>query len=82
MSGSRLDAAALLVQDPSMDLGIDGKVTLVILRSECGPFNVLVNTVCPGYTLTERLVGLAGIRAGNAGTTTEEILKTMTQSTR
>ena len=51
------------------------------LANECGPFNVLVNTVCPGYTLTDRLVELAEIRAGSAGTTTGEILKTMAQAT-
>jgi 3-oxoacyl-[acyl-carrier protein] reductase len=50
------------------------------LANECGPFNVLVNTVCPGYTLTERLIELADVRAGHAGTTRQEILKLMEQA--
>ena len=51
------------------------------LATECAPYNVLVNTVCPGYTLTDRLVELAEIRAGKANTSTDEILKTMEQAT-
>ena len=51
------------------------------LANECAPFNILVNTVCPGYTLTDRLVELAEIRAGKSGTTTQEILRTMEQAT-
>ncbi|MDQ6678911.1 MAG: SDR family oxidoreductase [Acidobacteriota bacterium] len=30
------------------------------LANECGPYNVLVNNVCPGYTATERLRSLIG----------------------
>ena len=33
------------------------------LANECGPFNVLVNNLCPGYTATSRLESLA---IGNA----------------
>jgi 3-oxoacyl-[acyl-carrier protein] reductase len=51
------------------------------LATECAPYNVLVNTVCPGYTLTERLTELAEIRARKLGTSTEEVLKMMEQST-
>ncbi|HZI94701.1 MAG TPA: SDR family oxidoreductase [Patescibacteria group bacterium] len=50
------------------------------LANECGPFNVLVNTVCPGYTLTDRLTELAEIRAREAGTTNQEIMRTMAQA--
>jgi len=50
------------------------------LATELGPFNVLVNTVCPGYTLTDRLTELAEVRARNAGTTAEEMLKVMEQA--
>ncbi|HEY3174284.1 MAG TPA: SDR family oxidoreductase [Candidatus Polarisedimenticolia bacterium] len=50
------------------------------LANECGPFNVLVNTVCPGYTLTDRLIELADIRARGAGTSREEIMRTMEQA--
>jgi len=47
------------------------------LANELGPFNVLVNTVCPGYTLTERLTELAEVRARAAGTTPQEMMKRM-----
>lgn len=30
------------------------------LANECGPYNVLVNNICPGYTATARLQSLAG----------------------
>jgi len=49
------------------------------LANECAPYGVLVNTVCPGYTLTDRLVELAEVRARGAGTTREEMMKTMEQ---
>ena len=68
-----------LILSNSLRAGVAGLAKS--LANECGPFNVLVNTVCPGYTRTDRLVELAEIRAGNAGTTTEEILKTMAQAT-
>ena len=29
------------------------------LSNEYGPYNVLVNNICPGYTRTERLTGLS-----------------------
>ena len=51
------------------------------LATEAAPHNVLVNTVCPGYTLTERLTELAEVRAGKAGVSPEEILKMMEKST-
>ena len=47
------------------------------LATESAPFKILVNTVCPGYTLTERLTELAEIRARKTGTTTEDVLETM-----
>lgn len=50
------------------------------LANEYGSYNVLVNTVCPGYTLTERLTELAEARARSAGTTPQEILRTMEQA--
>ena len=50
------------------------------LASECAPFNVLVNTVCPGYTLTDRLRELAEVRGREAGATAQEMLKRMEQA--
>jgi 3-oxoacyl-[acyl-carrier protein] reductase len=50
------------------------------LATECAPFGVLVNTVCPGYTLTDRLVELAEVRAREAGVTAQEMLTRMEQT--
>lgn len=33
------------------------------LANEYGPYNILVNNICPGYTLTERLAELAKVKA-------------------
>jgi len=47
------------------------------LAGECAADNVLVNTVCPGYTLTQRLAELAEERARKAGGGKEEVLAMM-----
>jgi 3-oxoacyl-[acyl-carrier protein] reductase len=43
------------------------------LANEYGPYNVLVNNVCPGYTATARLLSLAEQLAAREGVTPEEI---------
>ncbi len=43
------------------------------LSNEYGPYNVLVNNICPGYTRTERLTGLSAQLAQSGGVTIEEI---------
>lgn len=50
------------------------------LSTEIGESNITVNTVAPGYTLTERLKELADLRAKDAGITQEEILQGMAES--
>lgn len=51
------------------------------LANECAPHGILVNTVCPGYTRTDRLLELAEIRARQAGTSPDEMIKMMEQAT-
>jgi len=41
------------------------------LANEYGPFNVLVNNLCPGYTLTDRLQELAKVKALAQGVTAD-----------
>jgi len=41
------------------------------LANEYGPFGVTVNNVCPGYTLTDRLIELAKVKALAQGATPE-----------
>ena len=50
------------------------------LATECAQDNVMVNVVCPGYTLTERLKDLARVRASEAGVTPERYLEQMEQT--
>lgn len=45
------------------------------LSNELATYNITVNNVCPGYTLTERVRSLAVVTAQKEGTTPEEIIK-------
>ncbi len=45
------------------------------LANEFGPYNITVNNVCPGYTLTERLYELADRMAGQLGTSREQVFE-------
>ncbi len=45
------------------------------LSNELAPYNITVNNVCPGYTMTERVRKLAIDVAGKENTTPEEIIK-------
>lgn len=50
------------------------------LANELAKEGILVNTVCPGYTRTDRLDELAQVRAQAAGTTADAILAGLAQS--
>jgi 3-oxoacyl-[acyl-carrier protein] reductase len=60
-----------LILSNSIRAGVSGLVKT--LANEYGPHNVLVNSVCPGYTATARLLALGGKLAEREGTTQEEI---------
>ena len=45
------------------------------LANEFGPYNITVNNVCPGYTLTERLYELADRMASQLGTGREQVFE-------
>lgn len=45
------------------------------LSTELAPYNITVNSVCPGYTLTDRVRNLARTIAEREGTTPEAIIK-------
>ena len=51
-----------------------------LLANELAPFNILVNTVCPGDTRTDRVVELAGIQAARSGKAPDEILQKWTSA--
>jgi 3-oxoacyl-[acyl-carrier protein] reductase len=44
------------------------------LANEYGPYNVLVNNVCPGYTATARLISLAERLAAKEGVSSQDIV--------
>jgi 3-oxoacyl-[acyl-carrier protein] reductase len=60
-----------LILSNSVRAGVSGLVKT--LSNEYGPYNVLVNNVCPGYTATARLISLAEKLAEKEGVTTHEI---------
>lgn len=45
------------------------------LSNELAPYNVTVNNVCPGYTMTDRVRSLAVVTAQKEGTTPEAVIK-------
>ena len=60
-----------LILSNAVRAGVSGLVKS--LSNEYGPYNVLVNNVCPGYTATARLVDLSGKLAAKEGVPVEEI---------
>jgi 3-oxoacyl-[acyl-carrier protein] reductase len=45
------------------------------MSNELAPHGILVNAVCPGWTMTKRVEDLAKTRANAEGKTSEEIVK-------
>jgi 3-oxoacyl-[acyl-carrier protein] reductase len=60
-----------LVLSNAVRSGVSGLIKS--LANEYGPYNVLVNNVCPGFTATARLVGLADTLAQREGVARGEI---------
>jgi len=60
-----------LILSNAVRSGVNGLIKT--LSNEYGPYNVLVNNVCPGYTATARLVSLTHKLAGTQGVTPRDI---------
>jgi 3-oxoacyl-[acyl-carrier protein] reductase len=60
-----------LILSNAVRSGVSGLVKS--LANEYGPYNVLVNSVCPGYTATARLLDLRAALAQRDGVAEEEI---------
>lgn len=71
------------VKEPVPDLLLSNSIRPAIhgltksLARELGPFGITVNTVEPGYYLTQRLHELAKVNAGKRGTSEEKELEKM-----
>lgn len=50
------------------------------LSTELAPFNITVNNVCPGYTLTDRVRNLAESTAKKEGSTAQAVIKKWTDT--
>ena len=77
--GRIVTITSLSVKQPVPELIMSNSVRSAVvglvksLSNEFGKDGILVNNVAPGYTATERLQELAGVRALAAGTSEEEI---------
>jgi 3-oxoacyl-[acyl-carrier protein] reductase len=60
-----------LILSNSVRAGVSG--LMKTLANEYGPYNILVNSVCPGYTATDRLLALGSKLAERQGTTQQQI---------
>jgi 3-oxoacyl-[acyl-carrier protein] reductase len=60
-----------LILSNAVRSGVSGLIKT--LSNEYGPYNVLVNNVCPGYTATARLLSLAGTLAEKEGVDPKQI---------
>lgn len=77
--GRLIFLTSVAVKQPTEGLLLSNSVRSAVtglaktLANEYGRDNVLVNTVCPGYTLTERLQELAAAQAAKKNVTPEKI---------
>jgi 3-oxoacyl-[acyl-carrier protein] reductase len=76
--GRILNIASLSVKQPIDNLVLSNTFRPAIagfsksLSKELGPYGILVNTICPGYTRTDRLEELAEERVRRAGITKDQ----------
>ena len=84
--GRILNIASLSVKQPIDNLILSNTFRPAIagfsksLSRELGPHGILVNTLCPGYTRTDRLEELAEDRVRRAGITKEEYYKRLAEN--
>jgi 3-oxoacyl-[acyl-carrier protein] reductase len=79
--GRIINITSISVKQPINDLILSNSLRAGVvglaksLANELGKDNILVNNVCPGYTLTERLQELVNIRAKNNNIPQEQVVK-------
>jgi 3-oxoacyl-[acyl-carrier protein] reductase len=85
--GRIITITSVSVRQPVPDLVLSNSVRAAVvglvksLSNEFGKDGILVNNVAPGYTATERLQELAGVRALAAGTSQEKIYESWAADT-
>ncbi|MFN3917494.1 MAG: SDR family oxidoreductase [Flavobacteriales bacterium] len=81
--GRIINIISTSVKQPLNGLGVSNTIRGAVanwsktLSNELGQYNITVNNVLPGATLTGRLTGLAETKAAKQGKTPEEILQEM-----
>ncbi len=84
--GRIVNIASLSVKQPIDNLILSNTFRPAIagfsksLSKELGPFGILVNTLCPGYTRTDRLEELAESRVKSAGITKDEYYESLAKN--
>lgn len=84
--GRILNIASLSVKQPIDNLILSNTFRPAIagfsksLSKELGPYGILVNTLCPGYTRTDRLEELAESRVKAAGITKEQYYESLAKN--
>jgi 3-oxoacyl-[acyl-carrier protein] reductase len=84
--GRIVNIASLSAQQPIQGLALSNALRPAIvglaetLANELGKDGILVNTVCPGYTRTERLDEVAKARAGAMGVTAAQVIEALGHS--
>jgi len=79
--GRIINMTSISVKQPIDGLILSNTVRMSVvglaksLSNELAPYNVTVNNVCPGYTMTERVRSLAAVTAQKEGTTPEAVIK-------
>jgi len=78
--GRIINITSISVKQPLPNLMLSNSVRAAVvgwaktLANELGTHNVLVNTICQGYFLTDRLAELAEMKAGAEGSTIDTVL--------
>ena len=83
--GRIINITSISVKQPIPDLMLSNSFRLAVvgmaktMASEVGKFNITVNTVAPGFTMTERLLSLFDSRAKKANITRDAVIAEITK---
>ena len=84
--GRIVNVSSVSVKQPMGNMLLSNSLRLAVLgwaktlSNELAPHGILVNTVCPGWTETNRVTGLLDAKAAAANTSAEQVKQTITNS--